>query len=81
MQFNQTNNNNGDVNNAITEKGNVTQITGGSSTGDEIHVSAENGNAVVTTGNDNRVQVDKPKDGFWGALWKKIKGLWTGLCG
>jgi hypothetical protein len=28
MQFNQTNNNAGDVNNAISEKGNVVQTTG-----------------------------------------------------
>jgi hypothetical protein len=28
MQFNQTNNNTGDVNNAISEKGNVVQTTG-----------------------------------------------------
>jgi hypothetical protein len=59
MQFNQTNNNTGDVNNAISEKGNVVQ----------------------TTGAGNKVQVDRPKDSFWGTLWQKVKGCWKWLAG
>jgi hypothetical protein len=35
MQFNQTNNNKGDVNNAISETGNVVQTTG---TGNKVRV-------------------------------------------
>ncbi len=54
MQFNQTNNNAGDVNNAISEKGNVVQ----------------------TMGTRNKVQVDSPKESFWGTLWKKVKACW-----
>ena len=59
MQFNQTNNNAGDVNNAISEKGNVVQ----------------------TTGTRNKVQVDSPKESFWGTLWKKVKACWKWIVG
>ncbi len=59
MQFNQTNNNAGDVNNAISEKGNVVQTTGTGST----------------------VQVDSPKENFWGTLWKKILACWKWIAG
>jgi YbbR domain-containing protein len=86
MEFNQTNNNKGDVNNAISEKGNVVQTTGSTRTGDvNAAASSEKGNVVQTSGADNRVQVDHPKVGFWsqalkrlGSLWNWIKALFTG---
>ncbi len=81
MNFNQTNNNLGDVNNAISEKGSVVQTTGASSTGDVTAAASEKGNVVQTSGERNRVQVDHPKEGFFGMLWKKIKACWKWLTG
>jgi hypothetical protein len=81
MQFNQVNNNLGDVNNAISEKGNVVQTTGGGTTGDVTAAASEKGNVVQTSGSGNRVHVDRPKEGFWGMLWKKIKAGWKRLVG
>ena len=81
MQFNQTNNNLGDVNNAISEKGNVVQTTGGGTTGDVTAAASEKGNVVQTTGTDNRVQVDHPKENFFSMLWKKLKAGWKWLVG
>jgi hypothetical protein len=59
MQFNQVNKNQGDVNNAISEKGNVVQ----------------------TVGDENKVKVEQPKEGFWGTLWKKVKACWGWFTG
>ncbi len=81
MQFNQTNNNLGDVNNAISEKGNVVQNTGAATTGDVTNAVTESGNVVQTSGTSNRVQVDRPKESFWGTVWKKIKACWKWLAG
>jgi hypothetical protein len=81
MNFNQTNNNIGDVNNAISEKGNVVQTTGASSTGDVTSAATEKGNIAQTSGTGNRVQVDQPKEGFFGLLWKKIKACWKWVSG
>jgi hypothetical protein len=82
MQFNQVNNNKGDVNNAISEKGNVVQTTGSAKIGNVTAASSESGNIVQTGGTGNKVQVDKPKEGFWSEAWKKlskwIKGLFGG---
>jgi hypothetical protein len=55
----QTNNKAGNVNNAISEKGNVVQ----------------------TIGTGNTVQVDSPKENFWGTLWKKVKAAWSLIVG
>jgi hypothetical protein len=76
MQFNQTNNNKGDVNNAISEKGNVVQTTGSASTGDVTAAAAEKGNVAQTSGASNRVQVGHPKESFWSELWKKLGSTW-----
>ena len=81
MEFNQTNNNQGDVNNAISEKGNVVQTTGAASTGDVTSAASETGNVVQTSGASSRVQVDHPKESVWGALWKKVKACWKWLFG
>lgn len=59
MQFNQVNNNQGNVNNAISEKGNVVQ----------------------TTGDQNKVQVAEPKEGFWTQAWKKFRSIWKWVTG
>ncbi len=76
MEFNQTNNNMGDVNNAISEKGNVVQTTGSASTGDVTAAASETGNVVQTNGESNRVQVDHQKDNFWSEAWKKLGSAW-----
>jgi hypothetical protein len=84
MQFNQTNNNAGDVNNAISEKGNVVQNTGGhdNSTSTTHNATSEQGNIVQTTGKDNKVEVDHPpKDDFWSTLWGKVKSCWKVITG
>ena len=85
MEFNQTNNNKGDVNNAISEKGNVVQTTGSARTGDVTTAASAQGNVVQTSGESNRVQVDHTKESFWselgkklGSAWKWFKGLFTG---
>ena len=75
MQFNQTNNNKGDVNNAISEKGNVVQTIGSARIGD-VTAASEKGNVVQTSGSSNRVQVDHPKEGFWSEVLKKLKSAW-----
>jgi hypothetical protein len=36
---------------------------------------SEQGNAVLTQGTNNKVQVDH-KEGFWTLLWSKLKGCW-----
>lgn len=59
MQFNQTNNNKGDVNNTITESGNIIQ----------------------SEGNENRIQVDRPKDNLLSTLWKKVVVCWKWVAG
>ena len=41
----------------------------------------ESGNVVQTSGTSNRVQVDRPKESFWGTVWKKIKACWKWLAG
>jgi hypothetical protein len=64
MIFNQQNNNLGDVNNAISKKGNVVQTTGGGTTGDVTAAASEEGNVVQTSGTSSRVQVDHPKESF-----------------
>jgi YbbR domain-containing protein len=76
MQFNQTNNHKGDVNNAISEKGNVVQTTGSASTGDVTAAASEKGNVVQTSGANYRVQVDHPKESFWSEAWKKLGAVW-----
>ncbi len=81
MQFRQVNKNLGDVNNAISEKGNVVQTTGASSTGDVTSAASEKGNIAQTGGEGNRVQVDHPKEGFFGMLWKKNKVCWKWITG
>ena len=86
MQFNQTNNNKGAVNNAISEKGNVVQATGSAHTGDVTAAASENGSIAQTSGAQNRVQMDDCKRSFWSELrrrlssaWKWISGLFTGV--
>lgn len=81
MQFNQVNKNLGDVNNAISDKGDVIQTTGAANTGDVTAAALENGNITQTSGVSNRVQVDHPKDSFWETLWKKVKACWKWLVG
>ena len=70
MQFNHNNNNDGDVNNAISEKGNVVQATGPATTGD----------VVQSSGIGNKVQVDHAES-YWSGLWEKIIACWKWLVG
>lgn len=44
--------------------------------GNVNNVIAENGNIVQSTGDRNKVEVDRPKGGFLSELWAKIKGAW-----
>ncbi len=81
MIFNQKNNNLGDVNNALSEKGNVVQTTGGGTTGDLTAAASEKGNVVQASGTSNRVQVGHPKENFFGTLLKKLKAGWKWLAG
>jgi hypothetical protein len=81
MRFNQVNKNLGDVNNAISEKGNVVQTTGTASIGDVTTATSGKGNVAQAVGSDNRVQVDHPKESFLGMLWKKIKACWSWISG
>jgi hypothetical protein len=76
MQFNQTNNNKGDVNNAISEKGNVVQTTGSASTGDVMAAASGKGTLTQTDGEANRVQIGQPKETFWSSLWKTLIACW-----
>ncbi len=78
MQFNQVNKNVGDVNNAISERGNVVQTTGGT-TGDVTNAASEKGNVVQATGGGNMTRVDQPKPSFWSMLWGKVKACWKWL--
>ena len=80
MEFNQTNNNTGEVNNAISEKGNVVQTTGGA-TGDVNNAATEKGNVVQASGGENKQQVDQPKPSFWSMLWGKVRACWKWLFG
>jgi hypothetical protein len=81
MQFRQVNKNAGDVNNAISEKGNVVQTTGAASTGDVTSAASEKGNVVQTSGVGNKAQADHPREVFWGTLLKKVKACWHWLFG
>jgi hypothetical protein len=77
MHFKQTNNNTGDVNNAISDKGNVVQTVG-----DANNAISEKGTAVQTVGDENKVKVEQPKeDGFWVKAWEKLKGCWKWIFG
>lgn len=68
-QFNITGSNVGQLN----DKGNNYQFSGNSG---NVAVSEE-GNAVVTQGSENKVQVDRPKSSFISLLWAKVKLLWA----
>lgn len=83
MQFNQTNNNLGDVNNALSEKGNVVQHTGGhdNRTSNVSNATSEQGGIVQTAGSDNAVNVDQKKDSVWSMLWEKAKSGWKLITG
>jgi len=57
----------------LSDKGNNYKVT--SETGNIAF--AEKGNAVLTEGTQNRVQVDRPKDNLVSMLWAKLKRLWA----
>ncbi len=40
--------------------------------GDVNNIIAEEGNIVQSTGDRTRLEVDKPKSGFWSEAWTKI---------
>lgn len=40
--------------------------------GDVNNIIAEGGNIVQSTGDRTRLEVDKPKSGFWAEVWVKI---------
>jgi hypothetical protein len=88
MQFNQVNQNRGDVNNTVVQNGNATQNVKSSvaqtekgtvlqTIGNDNVTAGEN--AVSTHGDGNKVNVAQPKESFWDTAWKKIKGvvLWV----
>jgi hypothetical protein len=81
MQFNQTNNNAGDVNNAISKNGNVVQMTGAATARDVNGATSEKGNVVQTSGTSNKVQVDQQKENFWSMVWMNVKACWKWLTG
>jgi hypothetical protein len=37
---------------------------------------AEKGSIAQALGGESEAQVNRPKESFWSALWKKLKGLW-----
>lgn len=74
MQFNQVNNNKGDVNNAIATNGDAVQSVG------ENNVTAK-GTAVHADGDNTKVKVEQPKDGIWAAVCKKIVGFFRWVFG
>ncbi len=76
MQFNQTNKNIGDVNNAISEKGNAVQITGSNAIGDVSVAASKQGNIGQAVGSDSRLQLAPSRDSFWTTVWKKINAIW-----
>jgi hypothetical protein len=51
----------------------------------ENNTVAEEGNVVQTTGAENKVTVDKPKEepkeGFWAQAWKKVVVCWKWIRG
>lgn len=79
MQFNQTNKDVTNVNNAISEKGPVVQNTGSARTGDVVAAASEKGSVTQTSGEGNRVQVGPPKESFWSELRKKLGSAWKWL--
>ena len=79
MQFNQVNQNKGDVNNAIAENGHVAQSVGNK--GEVNNAATTSGTVAQTAGDENRVRIEQPKESFWAQVWKKIKGLWMGIVG
>lgn len=78
MQFNQVNQNQGDVNNAIATNGNVAQSVGNKG---EVNNAATTGTTTQAAGEKNTLKVEQPKEGFWGQAWKKIVGLWKYVIG
>ena len=83
MQFNQTNQNQGDVNNAISEKGNVVQNSGGhdNTTSNINNATSGRGSIVQTTGSESSSKIDQPKESFWSTCWDKIKACWKLITG
>lgn len=79
MQFNQVNQNEGDVNNAIAANGNVAQSVG--NRGDVNNASTSSGTIAQTAGDGNQVKVEQPKESFWAQVWKKVAGLWKKVFG
>ncbi len=79
MQFNQVNQNKGDVNNAIAENGNVAQSVGNK--GEVNNAATTSGTVAQTAGEENKVKVEQEKESFWAQAWKKVKGLWKGIVG
>ncbi|MBX3448693.1 MAG: hypothetical protein KF777_03990 [Planctomycetaceae bacterium] len=79
MQFNQVNQNKGDVNNAIAQNGNVVQSVG--NTGEVNNAATTSGAVAQTVGNGNRVKVDQPKESFWAQAWKKVVRIWKKVFG
>lgn len=42
---------------------------------------SEKGNAVLTQGDQNKVQGDRPKDSFFSMLWAKLQMFWKWISG
>lgn len=79
MQFNQVNQNQGDVNNAIATNGNVAQSVG--NTGQVNNAATASGTVSQTAGDENRVKGEQPKENFWAQAWKKVVGVWKKIFG
>ncbi len=79
MQFNQVNQNKGDVNNVIAEKGNVVQSV--ANKGEVNTAASTSGPVVQSLGEENRVNVEQPKENFWAQAMKKLKGFWKLVAG
>jgi hypothetical protein len=58
----------------VNESGNNYKIAGN-------NASSEQGSVVQTTGNENKVTVQPPKESFLATLWNKIKTGWKWLFG
>jgi hypothetical protein len=79
MQFNQVNQNNGDVNNAVSGNGPVVQTVGNS--GPMNNAVTGGGQAVQTAGDHGQTKVEQPKESFWKQAWAKLSGLWKMITG
>lgn len=80
MQFNQTNQNKGDVNNIVVDKSTNKTTTTSSSVhnGDANSATAHSGSVAQGIGEGNTVEVKQPEEGLFRKLWGQVVKWWTG---